>query len=90
MLVLSREIGESVVIEDVVLTLVSVSEKYVEVSLVKMSGGKVTMATLPHDQTVEICYDVEVVVVNTKGPKVRLGFETPDDLTIRRGEFLDT
>ena len=88
MLVLSREAGESVVIEDVVLTLVGISEEYVEASLVKLTGGRVTIATLPRNEYVEICYDVRVIYFNLKEGRVRLGFEAERGARIARREFL--
>ena len=89
MLVLSREPGESIVIEDVLFTLIRVSEQYLEASLVKMAGGKSTTLTLPQNEGVDICYDVQVVFISAKGTNVRLGFEIPDHVTITRREMLD-
>ena len=84
MLVLSRQVGESVIIEDVTLTLTRVGDGYVEVSLTKVSGGEKTVLTLPHDERVSICYDVEVIFVAAMGTKVRFGFEFPPKVTIIR------
>jgi len=90
MLVLSRQVGETVVIEDVVVTVIRVAEGYVEASLAKMSGGKATIVTLPQNEYVDICYEARVVYLFAKGPKVRLGFELPRWTAIRRGECLDS
>lgn len=70
MLILSRELGESVVFEDVVLTLAKVGSRYVEVSLVKATGDKRTVVTLPHNEYVDICDDVRVIFINVNGTKV--------------------
>lgn len=90
MLVLSRKIGESVIIEDVALTLARVGDGYVEVSLAKTTGGKMTVLTLPHHERVAICYNVEVIFVEATGEKARFGFEYPPEVTITRQEFLES
>ena len=90
MFVLSREIGESVIVEDVALTLVRIGEQYVEVSLVKMTGGKSTVLTLPRHQPVDICYDVQVVFVAAENSKARLGIEYPPEVSITRREFWES
>lgn len=87
MLILSREIGQSVIIADVTLTLVSVGERYVEIRLAKISGGKSILFTLLPQQYVDICYNVQVVFVAAKGAKARLGFECPPEVAINRAEF---
>lgn len=84
MLILSREVGESVIIEDVALTLVRFGAKSAEVSFVKLAGGKSVILQLPHHQARDVCYDVQVVFVGAKGTKVRLGFEAPPHVTITR------
>ena len=90
MLVLSREIGESVVIEDVALTVIRTSDEYVEVSLAKISGGRSTIVTLPQHEYVEIGYEVQIVFIATKDSKVRLGFEAPPETRICRQEILES
>jgi len=87
MLILSREVGEAVIIEDVALTLVRIGENYVEVSLVKTTGGRPVVLTLPHHQYINVCYNAQAVFVATKGTQARLGFEAPPDVAIRRREF---
>ena len=87
MLVMSREVGESVVIEDVVMTLARVGDRYAEVSLRKVTGGKKSILTLPHNERKAICYNVEVVFIEVKGEKARFGFEHPTDVTITRQKF---
>lgn len=89
MLVLSREIGESLVIEDVALTLVTVGGRYAEVSLVKLAGGKTIVVALPYGEYVDICYDARVVLIRAEGTKARLGFEAPEGVLIRRRELID-
>ncbi len=88
-LVLSREIGQAVLIEDVVVTLVAATAEYAEVSLQKLSGGKTVIATLPKQQCVDACYDTQLVYIEGKGKKVRLGIEAAADLFIQRKEVWD-
>ena len=87
MSILSREVGESVAIEDVVLTLARVGNGYAEVSPGKCAGGKKTILTLPHRERKTICYNVEVVLVAVEGKKVRFGCEHPPEVTITGQEF---
>ena len=90
MFVLSREIGESVLIEDVDVRLIRMTPRYAEVSLAKLTGGAPVVVTLPLQKKVHICYDVQAVFVSTKGDMARLGFEYPADISIVRREFSDT
>jgi sRNA-binding carbon storage regulator CsrA len=87
MLLLSRTAGQAVVIEDVELTVVRIAPEYIELCLRKMTGGKATVLTVPHNRRVEICYDVQLVFVTTDGVKARIGFEAPENIHIARKEF---
>ena len=89
MLVLSRELGESVVIEDVRLTVLRIDSAYAEVSLAKVAGGKPVVLTLPRHEYVQACYDVRIVFIQVNGPKVRLGFDAPREVHISRSEYWD-
>lgn len=84
MLILSREIGESFLIEDVVVTLVRVDGRYAEVALRKSSGGKPRLLTLRRDDLVTVCYDAQLVLVALSGSKARFGIESPDEIEVRR------
>ncbi len=86
MLVLSRKVGEAIIIEDVVLTLARVADGYVEVSLRKKTGGRPTVLALPHHQRIDICYSVEAVFIDATSAGARLGFEHPAEVTLRRLE----
>lgn len=90
MLVLSREIGDSIRIEDVKLTLVRIDEQqppYVEIVLAKTLGGKRRVVTLPQDEWIEICYGVTIGLVATSKRKARLGLEYPTGVDLRRSEL---
>lgn len=89
MLVLTREVGQAFVIEDVAVTLVSANTEYAEVSLQKLSGGQAVIATLPKNQGVAACYDSELIFIKLSGEKARLGIQAPRHLHISRKESLD-
>lgn len=84
MLVLSREPGEAVIIDDVVFTLARVADGYVEASLRKAAGGIPTVITLPHHRRIDICYGVQVVFIQATGVRATLGFEHPPEVAICR------
>lgn len=87
MLVLSREPGEAVIIDDVVFTLARVADGYVEASLRKTAGGIPTVITLPHHRHIDICYGVQVVFIEATGVRATLGFEHPPEVTICRPAY---
>jgi sRNA-binding carbon storage regulator CsrA len=90
MLVLSREVGEAIIIEDVVLTLAQVADGYVDVSLRKTTGGRRIVLALPHHQRIEICYGVEAVFIDATSAGARLGFDHPPEVTISRLESIES
>jgi sRNA-binding carbon storage regulator CsrA len=90
MLVLSREIGESVAIDNLTVTLVEVGERYVEVCVENELSGQSTLSRLPHLQYVEITPEVQVLFVAANGTTARIGFVAPRDMRIARGEFLES
>ena len=85
MLVLSRKIGESVIVEDVRVMVVSI-EPTVEVVLQKVAGGEEVRAVLPHDQYVDACYDTQLIHIESRSEKVRLGIEAPEGIRVHREE----
>lgn len=86
MLILSREIGQAIVIDDVVVTVIRVGGRSAEVSLQKLTGGKRVVATLLRDEPVDACYNTRLLFIESRGPKVRLGIDAPDGIEIRRQE----
>lgn len=90
MLVLSREIGQAIVIDDVVITVVRVTPEYAEITLQKVTGGKKVIATLPLNEYVDACYNTQIVFITSRGNKARFGVEAPADLPIYRYEVWDT
>jgi sRNA-binding carbon storage regulator CsrA len=89
MLVQSREIGQAIVIEDVLVTLITVAPHYAEVALQKLSGGKSLVVTLPHNESVDACYDTKLVYIQSFGQKARLGIDVPPGIRVHRKEVWD-
>jgi len=88
MLVLSRRLGESLVINDqLVLTVAFLAEDYAELSLINFSGSLLGTFTARVNEKLRLTDDIEVVAVRFEGGKVRLGVEGPADCTFDRGEF---
>ncbi|MEX0717001.1 MAG: carbon storage regulator [Planctomycetaceae bacterium] len=87
MLVLHRRIGEAVVIEDVRVTLVQVTAAYCEVAFQKLAGGRRTVATLPHHEFAQACYDTRLVFLGRVGTKATLGIDASKELRIVRDEL---
>ena len=90
MLVLSREVGESVLIEDVLGTVVRASSDSIDMSFVKKNGGRNVLVTFRRNQVVEICYNVQAVLIRSDGKSARLGFEYPkNDVHVSRAEMVE-
>lgn len=89
MLVLSREIGTSIVIEDVRVTLVRVGPEHCEVALEKLAGGRRRIATLPREESVAACYDTRLVFLGMRGAQARLGIDAPRDVHIARQDVCE-
>jgi sRNA-binding carbon storage regulator CsrA len=88
MLVLSRRLSESVVINgQLVLTVALLADDHVELSLVSVGGSLVGSFTARANESVRLTDDIQVIVIRFEGEKVRLGVEGPPDSTFHRGEF---
>lgn len=87
MFVLSREIGQSILIEDVEITLVDVRPEFAEVTFQKDSGGQKRSKKLPHDESVAICYDAQMVFIQFRNASsARIGIEAPTSVQVFRKE----
>jgi sRNA-binding carbon storage regulator CsrA len=86
MLVVTRNSGTSLDINDVQLTLLRVTQGYVEVSLQKPASIHPSIVTLLHRQYTDICYGVRIVLLEATGARATLGFEYPDGVSISRTE----
>jgi len=90
MLIISREIGEALLILDIVVIVVRVERNSAEISLQKAAGGKRVSTILSRSKFVDGCYNTRIVLVETRGTKARLGIEAPKDLPIHRYEVCDS
>lgn len=81
---MTRDVGECLLIDDVVVTVTRVNEEYAEVSLQKQAGGPARVATLPRKELVDACYDTQVVFIESRGTKARLGIEYPEEIAVTR------
>ena len=89
MLVMSREIGQALVIEDVVVTLDAFDDQHADITLQKVAGGKSISLTLNLNEFVDACYDTRIVLIATRDTKARLGIEAPKNVPIHRKEIWD-
>jgi|GEM_PF-3213557 len=83
MLMISRRPGERLQIEDVVLTVVRVSNGIAEISLRKRRSAAVVL-TLQPEEFVDTCYNVRLGLMNAERGKAQLGFEVPEDVKVAR------
>ena len=88
MLVLMREAGSSVSIEDITFTIIALGDGVADVSLAKPKSERPKVITLIRGETVEICYGVTVVLIKVSDKSVRLGFECPREISIVRSEHV--
>ena len=86
MLILHRKIGESVLIEDAVVTVIEIDELGFEtkISLAKHTGEAPIEVAVPLQEKVEICHEVQVVFIEYSHGRARLGFEAPETVVVMR------
>ena len=84
MLLLTREIGEAILIEDVAVTLICSNPNVAEVSLQKLSGGKKVTATLLRGKAVDACYETQLIYIGAKGTAARIGVNFPKWIRVVR------
>ena len=88
MLVLSRRLGESVVINDqLVLTIALLVDDYVELSLIRVDGSFLGSFNAHFDEYLTLTDEIQVIPIRFEGETVRLGLEGPPNSRFVRGEF---
>ena len=89
MLVLSRKLGEAIVIDNhVIATLAVLANDFVEFSLCDINGTcSSSILTVGKRELTPIVADVRVVFVRKDANKARLGFKYPPEIQIDRREF---
>jgi sRNA-binding carbon storage regulator CsrA len=86
LLVLSRHVGESVVINELVITVDLIADDHSILSLMRTNCEFLGMVTAPFDEYVAITGNVRVVMIQSESGKVRLGFDLPREYNISRWE----
>jgi sRNA-binding carbon storage regulator CsrA len=89
MLVLSRKPGESVVINDLIITVDSFADDHCILSLMRTNCEFLRKLSAPFNEYVEVMADLRAVMIHVKGDKVRLGFDFPRHYSIARWEAWD-
>ena len=88
MLVLSRKLGEGIVIDNhVIATLAVLANDFVEFSLSDIDGTYSSIVTVGKNKLTSVVAGVRAVFVRKEGEKARLGFEHPPEIRIDRREF---
>jgi hypothetical protein len=88
MLVLSRRLGESVVIDDeAIATVAVIGRDFIELSLTRLDGSVLGIATIGTKDLTPVYAGVRGVVVRTETDRARLGFEGHPGSRIDRREF---
>ncbi|WP_417847231.1 hypothetical protein [Thalassoglobus sp.] len=86
MLVLTRVVGQSMLIEDVQLRLEYADARSIIFSLEKLSGGRETKVRIQRHQIVDLCYNVKLQLISVEGQSARIGLEHPPSVSIQRFE----
>lgn len=89
MLVLSRKLGESIVVNDLIITVDSFTDDHSILSLMRTNCEFLRKVTAPFNEYVEITDEVRAVMIRAERDKVRLGIESPPDSIISRWEAWD-
>ena len=90
MLVLSRTLGQSVVIDgSTVATLAVIGHRFVALALEKLSGENLGYVTLTADGSAHVAHGVHGLAVQITPVRVRLGFEGPAGINVERYEFFE-
>jgi len=86
MLVLSRQLGQSIVIDDLIVTVDWIAGDHSIVSIVRTTGQFVGNHTARFNEYFEITEKVRAIVIQAEAGKVRLGIDAPSDCRVSRWE----
>ena len=88
MLLISREVGESLVLaESTVVTVAVVGDDFVDLGLSDLSGRRLGVVTLRKETKTLLVHGVQGIFIKAVGQRVRLGFEYPPGISLRRPEL---
>lgn len=82
MLVITCDVGQSLVIEDVQLTLIYANSRSIIFSLEKLAGGRQTKVSVQRHQIVDVCYNVKFQLLSVSGQTAKLLLEPPENVQI--------
>ena len=89
MLVLSRALGESIIVSDrFQATVAVIGTDYVDLGVIELNGDRRGVVTLNEHELRPIVGGVRGILIRHKQDGVRLGFEFEDGVTIQRAELI--
>jgi sRNA-binding carbon storage regulator CsrA len=77
MFTVKRKVGESIVIGDVAVTVVSLATRTAELALARLDGTDLGTVTIGTKGLIDLVHGVQAVVLDVNSAQVRLGFESP-------------
>ncbi len=89
MLIINRNIGESLIIGDNLrITVLNIQGKRIQLGLEDL-GDKLILpvSTLKLDERLKVEKDLTIMVVQVRGKQVKMGIDSPQDIQILRGEL---
>jgi|GEM_PF-1784114 sRNA-binding carbon storage regulator CsrA len=88
MIVLSRQLNESIIIDETVeVYVVGFSRETVDLVILGLPGTHVRRISLQLRETVSILQEVSVMLIENRHGKAKLGVNAPRIASIRRGEM---
>lgn len=89
MFVLSRMRGESLVIDDLVVTVDAIAKDHSVFSVMRTNCEFLGRVTAPFNEYVEITDKVRVIMIRAERDKVRIGFDLPPNCRLARWKAWD-
>ncbi|MBT5018022.1 hypothetical protein OAF42_02575 [Planctomicrobium sp.] len=84
MLVMTLDVDQSLLIEDVQLRLTSADARQIIFTMTKLSGGRETNVVMQRHQIVVVCYNVRFQMISVEGQTARLVLEPPENIQIQK------
>lgn len=89
MLILTRDVGQSLLIEDVQLNLIYAEPRSIIFSMEKLTGGRETKVSMHRHQIVDVCYNVRFQLISVTGQTARLALEFPETVSVQTPDTND-
>ncbi len=91
MLILSRNVGESIIIGDNLrVTVLKIQGKTIDLGLEDLAHKRnFPNLSAKEDQRIQIGEGVSILVVEIRGKQVRLGINSPPDIAVLRGDLYE-